>query len=196
MPTLQQESISISSVLQFRRALAHMDTDYPFSAAFGIADTREVCVTSAQDVYDRLLLKNQALSSTLHFDTIAALALLRNGELDNDRIKELIRTFRPDRDGAISIVDFVRSVDGVYKELRMLRATVVSSSKIDKAIEKIINIVFYVVMACIILSQTGYDPLTLFLSLSSIILAFAFMIGSASAKYFEVCCTFSARCRA
>jgi hypothetical protein len=196
MPTLQQESISVSSVLQFRRALAHMDTDYPFSAAFGIADTREVCVTSAQEVYDRLLLKNQALSSTLHFDTIAALALLRNGELDNDRIKELIRTFRPDRDGAISIVDFVRSVDGVYKELRMLRATVVSSSKIDKAIEKIINIVFYVVMACIILSQTGYNPLTLFLSLSSIILAFAFMIGSASAKYFEVCCTFSARCLA
>jgi hypothetical protein len=173
-----------------------MDTDYPFSAAFGIADTREVCVTSAQEVYDRLLLKNQALSSTLHFDTIAALALLRNGELDNDRIKELIRTFRPDRDGAISIVDFVRSVDGVYKELRMLRATVVSSSKIDKAIEKIINIVFYVVMACIILSQTGYNPLTLFLSLSSIILAFAFMIGSASAKYFEVCCTFSAQCLA
>ena len=29
------------------------------------------------------------------------------------------------------------------------------------------------------------DPLTLFLSMSSVILAFAFMIGSASSKYFE-----------
>ena len=29
------------------------------------------------------------------------------------------------------------------------------------------------------------DPLALFLSLSSVILAFAFVIGSASAKYFE-----------
>jgi hypothetical protein len=99
--------------------------------------------------------------------------------LDNDKIKELLRTFRRNRDGAISIVDLVRSVDGVYKELRMLRATAVSLSKIDKAIEKIVNIVFYVIMACIILSQTGYNPLALFLSLSSMILAF--VIGSASA---------------
>lgn len=40
-------------------------------------------------------------------------------------------------------------------------------------------------MASIILSQLGFDPFALFLSMSSIILAFAFMIGSASAKYFE-----------
>jgi hypothetical protein len=38
---------------------------------------------------------------------------------------------------------------------------------------------------CFVLSQLGYDPLALFLSLSSIILAFAFMIGSASSKMFE-----------
>jgi hypothetical protein len=36
-----------------------------------------------------------------------------------------------------------------------------------------------------ILIQMDFDPLALFLSLSSVILAFAFMIGSASAKYFE-----------
>lgn len=29
------------------------------------------------------------------------------------------------------------------------------------------------------------DPLSLFISLSSVVLAFAFMIGSAAAKYFE-----------
>jgi hypothetical protein len=70
----------------------------------------------------------------------------------------------------------------------LLRATVVSSSEIDKALESILNITFYVIMTCIILSQTGYDPLALFLSLSSIILAFASMVGSASAsaKYFKV----------
>lgn len=36
------------------------------------------------------------------------------------------------------------------------------------------------------LSALGFDPLSMFLALSSIILSFAFMIGSASAKYFEV----------
>lgn len=45
--------------------------------------------------------------------------------------------------------------------------------------------VFYAVVATIILSQVGLNPLTLFLSLSSVILAFAFMIGNAASKYFE-----------
>lgn len=167
--------------------IASMDTPYPFSGSFGPADTRENCIISAQSVYERLLLKNQTINGKLHFDTLAVLALQHGGELDPDRAKELIRTFRPDRDGGISMVDFVRSVDAIYKELRMLRATVAASSKIDKALESIMNIVFYVTVGCIILAAYGFDPLALFLSLSSIILAFAFMIGSASAKYFEVC---------
>lgn len=162
-----------------------MDTSFPFSGAFGVADTRENCVASAQAVYDRLLLKNRTVNGRLHFDVIATLALDKRGELNQNEATELIRTFRPERDGTISMVDFVRSVDAVYRELRMLRATVAASSKIDKALESIYNMIFYVVAFCIILSVTGFDPLALFLSLSSIILAFAFMIGSASAKYFE-----------
>ena len=164
-----------------------METAYPFSGSFGPAETRENCIVSAQRVYERLLLKNQTIKGKLHFDTIAVLAL-QGGALDTEQAKELIRTFRPDRDGGISMVDFVRSVDAIYKELRMLRATVAASSKIDKALETLMNIVFYVLVACIILAAYGFDPLALFLSLSSIILAFAFMIGSASAKYFEVSC--------
>jgi hypothetical protein len=42
-----------------------------------------------------------------------------------------------------------------------------------------------VIIATIILSQLGFDPLALFLSVSGVVLAFAFMIGSASSKYFE-----------
>lgn len=82
-------------------------------------------------------------------------------------------------------VDFVKSVDTVYKSLRLLRASVANSSKIDRAFENIFNIVFYAVVTCVILSQLGFDPLALFLSISGVILAFAFMIGSASSKYFE-----------
>ena len=77
-------------------------------------------------------------------------------------------------------------VDEVYKELRLLRASVANSSKIDRAFETIFNFVFYSILFCMILSQLGYDPLALFLSISGVILAFAFMIGSASSKYFEV----------
>jgi len=180
------DNISISSVLHFRRALAHMDTDYPFSAAFGLANTRDDCVLSAQAVYERLLLKQDLINDGhLQFDTIAVLAVGRYGDLDNEKLKGYIRAFRPGRDGEISMVEFVKSVDAVYKELRMLKASVVSSSKIDQALEKIFNIAFYVLLAAVILSQTGFDVLALFISLSSVVLAFAFMIGSASAKYFE-----------
>jgi hypothetical protein len=41
-------------------------------------------------------------------------------------------SFLLDSDGTISLVDFVRSVDNVYKELRLLQATIDGSTKIDK----------------------------------------------------------------
>jgi hypothetical protein len=149
------DRVPVSAVLQFRRALAHMDTDFPFSPAFGLADTRETCVASAQDVYLRLLLRTPDSGGVLPFDTLARIALHRDGELDEDKVKELIRVFRPDRDGALSLLDFARSIDAVYKELRLLRATVASSSKIDEALENIINIIFYATMIVVILSQLG-----------------------------------------
>jgi hypothetical protein len=122
----------------------------------------------------------------MNFETIAVLAVHGDGTMDQEKLKDLIRLFRPDRDGNLSLLDFVKSVDAVYKELRLLRAAVRNSMKIDRAFERIFDIAFYTVMACFILSQLGFDPLALFLSLSSIMLAFAFMIGSASSKYFEV----------
>ena len=122
----------------------------------------------------------------MNFDVIALLGVDQKGDLDQEKIKDLIRLFRPDRDGTISLLDFVKSIDIVYKELRMLRASVANSSKIDQAFENIFNVIFYTIVGTIILSQLGFDPLALFLSISGVVLAFAFMIGSASSKYFEV----------
>ena len=121
----------------------------------------------------------------LKFDVLALAATRSNSDLNVSDLKNLIRLFRPDRDGKISLLDFVKSVDSVYKEARLLRASVRNSEKIDRAFENAINVVFYLMVACVVLSQIGFDPLALFLSLSSIILAFAFMIGSASSKMFE-----------
>jgi hypothetical protein len=83
-------------------------------------------------------------------------------------------------------VDFIKSVDIVYKSVRLLRASVANASKIDGKFEDIINILFYTVCVCVILSRLGFDPLALFLSVSGVILAFAFAIGSASSKVSEV----------
>jgi uncharacterized membrane protein YdjX (TVP38/TMEM64 family) len=83
------------------------------------------------------------------------------------------------------LLDFLKSVDTVYKEAKLLRASVANSEKIDRAFERAVNAIFYIIFLCITLSQIGYDPLALFLSLSSITLAFAFMIGTASSRMFE-----------
>lgn len=170
-----------------------MDLSYPFSTAFGLADKREACVESAQDIYRCLLLSNKT-SADLDFETLTALAITEDKTLDEGRVKDLVRVFRPDRDGKLSMLDFIRSVDRVYKDLRLLRASIINSSQIDQAFEALINIVFYFIIFCFVLASWNIDPLALFLSLSSIILAFTFAIGSASAKYFEVIISVLSNC--
>lgn len=158
--------------------------DFPFSLAFGLADTREHCIESSQKVYKRLLLR-QPEEGVLDFDTIALLATTDDGNIDREKMKELIRLFRPERDGTLTLVDFVKSVDAVYKRLRLLSASINNRRQIDNAAERIFNWIFYTIVAIVIVTVLGFDPLAMFLSLSSIIVAFAFMIGNASAKYFE-----------
>ena len=87
--------------------------------------------------------------------------------------------------GNLSLLEFVKSVDSVYKEAKFLRASVKNSEKIDRAFENVFNVGFYTVMVCVVLSQIGFDPVALFVSLSALIVGISFMIGSASAKMFE-----------
>lgn len=168
-----------------------MDLTYPFSAAFGLANNRESCIQSAQHVYGCLLKGNPPPAaadepSILKFETLAELARNEISGMDESRLKDLVRVFRPDRDGNLSTIDFVKSVDLVYKELRLLRASIQNSSQIDKAFEAIINVAFYFLLGCVTLASWGIDPLALFVSLSSVIVAFSFAVGASSAKYFEV----------
>ena len=75
--------------------------------------------------------------------------------------------------------------DVVYREMKLLRASVRNSQKIDKTFERVFNILFYIFIAVIILYVFRLDPVSIFLSLSSIVLAFSFMISTASSKYVE-----------
>ena len=65
-----------------------MDNSFPFSLAFGPAETREACIESAQKVYERLLLRTPD-QDRLPFDTIAVVALNRHGEIDQKRMKQV-----------------------------------------------------------------------------------------------------------
>lgn len=155
MLLLQKNQISISSVLKFRNALTFIRNDYPFSYAFGLAGSREECVDSAQECYNRLLLAHTAEERVLHFETLAMTALQDDGTIDQAKAKNLVKAFRPDRDGCLSMLDFVKSVDAIYKEFRLLQASIENSSQIDRAFENIVNIAFYTIVVTIIMSQLG-----------------------------------------
>lgn len=82
-------------------------------------------------------------SSLLPFSILSILCMDESGEFVDAKIKSLIRLFRPDRQGSLSKLDFVKSIDTVYKQLRLLRASIANSAQIDYAFERIVNVFFY-----------------------------------------------------
>lgn len=95
-------------------------------------------------------------SKVLQFETIALLALKEDGKtIDQRKAKDLVKLFRPDRQGNLSMIDFVKSVDSVYKEFRLLNASITNSGQIDRAFENLINVVFYAIVLTVTLSQLG-----------------------------------------
>jgi hypothetical protein len=113
-----------------------MDLSYPFSQAFGLADSRENCVKSSEEIFNCFVLNTPQSPDVMQFEAISVLAMDEESDkLDEKALKGLVKIFRPDRDGTLSLVDFVRSIDRVYKELRLLRASIRNSSRIDYAFE-------------------------------------------------------------
>jgi hypothetical protein len=175
---------SIRHVLEFRNALAKLDKPYMLGIAWGDVTTRQKMVMNSQIIYWKL----NRLSTNcngLSFDVLSSLSEQTDGTLHPEELKQLIRLLRPDRDGILSLAEFVKSVDSVYKEAKLVHASVKNSEKIDREFEKALNIPFYTIVISAILSQIGLNPLTLFISLSPLILGFSWMIGSASSKMFE-----------
>jgi hypothetical protein len=164
-------------------------------------------VSSAQRVFERLLLhKNEP--THLHFETLALLTIDAKGRVDQEKARQLIKVredsftrshlsacvgltwldlqlFRPGRDGKLDLVDYVKSIDAIYKRYRLLLASVANTNAIDRASERIFNFAYYILVIVVVTTVWGFDPLAIFLSLSSIVLGFAFMIGKASASYFD-----------
>jgi hypothetical protein len=133
--SLLQGNVSLTGILRFKQSLAFMDESYPFSIAFGLADNRENCVQAAGDLY-RCFLRTNGGSDKLHFETLVE--AVRNPitkEINEKQVKDLVKLFRPERDGTLDLIGFVRSVDQVYKDLRLLRASIRNSSQIDSAFE-------------------------------------------------------------
>ena len=65
----------------------------------------------------------------LSFETLAITTQDGEDKLDRTKLKQLAKLFRPDSEGNIGILDFVKSCDGVYKEVnRLLRSIILLSA--------------------------------------------------------------------
>ncbi|KAL3920538.1 MAG: hypothetical protein SGILL_003213 [Bacillariaceae sp.] len=109
--SILNDVVSIGAILQFRTSLAKLNTSFPFSFAFGRASNRNACIESSQELYLRLV--DNTPDSTLHFNILGLTALRRDGTLDQEKLKSLIKVFRPGRDGRLTLFDFVKSVDRI-----------------------------------------------------------------------------------
>jgi hypothetical protein len=62
-----------------------LNTDFPFSASFGLAGTREDAIESSQLVFQGLL-KGSTDQDVLNFETLATLGVLQDGSLDQQKL--------------------------------------------------------------------------------------------------------------
>ena len=133
-----------------------MDDSFPFTRAFGPAKSRMMCVQSSEDLFERLLKRTPNTHPLLPFETLSEVAYDGNGQLIRDKVKALIKLMRPDRKGFLTKLDFVSSIDDIYKDFRLFLASLANSTSIDDSFESIINSVFYVVATVIVLFIVGF----------------------------------------
>jgi small-conductance mechanosensitive channel len=162
-----------------------MDLEHPFSEAFGPASTRDELIESAQNIY-ACLLKLAPGSRVLPASVLTALSENEDGPMDKAKKRSLSNLFRPDSNDDVPLLAFIQSCDTVYKKLRYFRASVGNDSVIDKVLEGIIDVVFGFVLALLILSLLQFNPWHLLVSMSTLMVTFAFAVGPSAAKAIEV----------
>ena len=116
LTVFELQSVDLTSILQFRKALTSICDEFPFSPAFGSVTSRESCIECAQRVFERLKGGNST-ANVLEFEILAMVAKTDDGEIDKSKTKELIRVFRPNRSGQLTKLEFLKSVDRYVLEL-------------------------------------------------------------------------------
>jgi small-conductance mechanosensitive channel len=165
-----------------------MDLEHPFGVAFGPASTRDELIQSAQTLYQRLLKLAPGFYG-LPYSVLAVLSDNGDGTVDKNLKKSIETLFRADADGEIPILTFIQSCDVVYRKLRYFRASVGNASVIDKVLENMINGIYNFGLTVVILSLLNFNPWPLLVSVSTLLVSFAFAIGPTAAKAIEVSST-------
>lgn len=175
----------MDDILKFEQAVAYMNQDYPFSENFGKVTTRDELIVAAESLYKRLLMLVPG-SKLLPFCTLERVTADDDGSEDQEKKALLKHLFRANVRGDLTIISFVQSCDFVYRRLRYFRASVGNAKVIDKQAEIIINAGFRFLLFLFIISMLKFNPWTLLVSMSTLLVTASFAVGPSCAKGIEV----------
>jgi hypothetical protein len=176
---------TLEDLLKFRHILTYLDETHPFGSSFGPAKDRMEMIDSSHSVFYRLLSLSPGEHSSVPFDTISKVAINDDGDVDDTKTQQLLRLFRSNIGDELTLLQFVQSIDTVYKSLRYFRASVANSSVIDNVLEAVVNAVFYFVLALLVMLFLQLNPWQLLVSISSLLVSVSFAMGSSVSKYVE-----------
>jgi len=152
-----------------------------FSPAFGSVETRQSLVDSAKKLYINLASTQESHEDTLRFETIAKASSL--GSFDNRNCVATV--FTPDKDGTLSEMQFVESVEKVYKKLVCLYKASENATSIDAFLEGFVDGLFFVCSAFFFLAVFGLHSLALSLGAASLGLSLLVLSSAAVSSYIE-----------
>ena len=85
----------------------------------------------------------------------------------------------------LSVLHFVQSCDSVYRKLRYLRASQGNATQIDGVLESIFNSIFGFFLGLAIMAILNLKPWAFLVSMSTVLVSFAFAFGPSVAKMIE-----------
>ncbi|KAK1736997.1 mechanosensitive ion channel family protein [Skeletonema marinoi] len=170
------EDPTIHEILQFRKALSFLEDSHPFGLSFGPAFSRDSCIKSSKALYKRLL----ALTPDQQSFTLTLLVCLHT--------MQMTRLTRGRQKSCICSI-----CDSAYKKLRYLRAGTGNSTLIDEVLENFFNGAFSFCLALAVMTILKMNPWTLLVSLSTILVSFAFAFGPSLAQFIEGCIMIAVR---
>mmetsp|Transcript_83 Transcript_83/g.359 ORF Transcript_83/g.359 Transcript_83/m.359 type:complete len:904 (+) Transcript_83:147-2858(+) len=181
-----EEDVSGKHIIEFQQALTVLTRPSFFSSAFGTVESRDECTKSSELLFCRILKIMDSNDESFNLADLTEWMFKGcNTAAEQQKAKELEDLLCPDKEGLVYIVDFIGSIDEVYKKVRMLEHAVNNASHIDKSYEALVNIVFYFVVGVVCLHILGLNPWTIIIPLGAFIFSLAFMIGDAASQIFE-----------
>lgn len=145
--------------------------------------TRESFIEVSQVVFENLGKKKSQYE--ISFECFSQLAKRSDGSTDKSQVAALSKLLHPSQRGQVSKLDFVESMDCVYKTAMILIANMNNSCQIHRDIEGVANVILYTVALVMLPGVFGADANILVLTLFGVFVTFTFLVYCTGVEYLK-----------